>query len=356
MIHALVHSLKIITIAATAILVAFGGRSFFDYYTAREADPRLGQPYTLEIDEEDDADSLAAELKDAGLIRSELVFVTEMRIASGTLQTGPYTLRRGMSVPEIIDVITIDVDADEEEGEDRAEVRLVETTTIEGWRMEQIAEVWADEGLQGGYDGFLAASGNVSTRPYDFLDDLPEGATLEGYLFPNTYTFASDARPEDVIYLMLDTFGSQFTPAMRQRAEEMGLTIHQVVTLASIVEREAAVAEERPLIASVYLNRLEEGMPLQADPTVVYAIGDEGEWWPELQPDQAPEVDSPYNTYVRDGLPPGPICNPGIASIKAVLYPEEDDYFLYFVAKGDGTHAFTADYDEHLANIERYQN
>lgn len=135
------------------------------------------------------------------------------------------------------------------------------------------------------------------------------------------------------------------------------MTIHEVVTLASIIEREAAVDEERPLISAVYHNRLEQGMRLEADPTAVYVIGDADDWWPELQRDQASGIDSPYNTYLNEGLPPGPICNPGIAAIRAALYPEPVDY-LFFVAKNDGTdtHAFTADYDEHLANIDRYQN
>jgi UPF0755 protein len=355
-IQALVHSLKFVTIVATAILVAFGGRSFFDYYTDREADPRLGQPFTFQISEEDDADSLAKELGEAGLIRSELVFKTEMRLTSGVLQPGVYTLRRGMSVREIVDVITVEVDGGDEEDGEQTAARLVELTFPEGWRTEQIAEAYAGEGLDGGFEGFLDATGNISTRRYEFLQDRPEGSSLEGYLFPNTYTLGSNAAPEDLIYYMLDTFDAQFTPAMREQAEELGLTIHEVVTIASIVERETAVPEERPFVAAVYLNRLVAGMKLDADPTVVYLIGDEEDWWPQLEPDQqysAQVEDSDYNTYVKDGLPPGPICNPGIASIKAVLYAEDVDY-LYFVATGDGGHVFASTYEEHLENVETY--
>jgi UPF0755 protein len=353
-IQGLVHSLKFVTIIATAILVAVGGRSFFDYYTAKEADPRLGQPFTLTIGEDDDADSLAGTLSEAGLIRSELVFETEMRLTSDVIQPGVYTLRRGMSVGEIVDVITISPDDDADDGE-RTEARLVEMRSEEGWRIEQIAAAYADLGMEGGYEAFVAATGNISTRRYDFLDDRPDGAGLEGFLFPDTYSFGSNARPEDVIYYMLDTFNAKLTPQMRETAEELGLSIYEVVTLASIVEREAGSEEERKIIAAVYLNRLEEGMPLQADPTVVYAIGDEDNWWPELQPDQAEEVDSSYNTYLHDGLPPGPICNPSIASIKAVLDPDDVDY-LYFVATGDGeTHLFATTYEEHLANIEEVE-
>jgi len=359
LIQALVHSLKIVTIVATAVLVAFGGRSFFDYYTEREADPRLGQPFLLEVAADDDADSLAAELNDRGLIRSELVFKTEMRLTSDVLQPGFYTLRYGMSVREIIDVITVPLDPGQEgeEGEQPA-ARLVEITTIEGWRLEQIAEEYSAAGLGGGYEGFLAATHNISTRRYGFLQDRPEGASLEGYLFPNTYQFGSNAAPEDVIYLMLDAFDAEFTPQMRKRAQELGMTIHQVVTLASIVERETGLDEERPRIAAVYLNRLAADMTLDADPTVVYALGNQEEWWAPLQPDQqhsAEVADNPYNTYTQKGLPPGPICNPSAASIKAVLNAEEVD-FLYFVATGDGGHVFANTYEEHLANVEQYQN
>jgi UPF0755 protein len=359
-IQALVHSLKIVTIVATAVLVAFGGRSFFDYYTDREADPRLGQPYNLQVAEDDDADSLAAELSAAGLIRSALVFKTEMRLTSGVLQPGFYTLRYGMSVRDIVDVITVNIEEGDDEKGDQAEARLVEVTYPEGWRIEQIAEAYGDAGLEGGYEGFLEATGNISTRRYEFLKDRPKGASLEGYLFPDTYKVGSNSAPEDMIYYMLDNFDAQFTPAMRRRAEEMDLTIHQVLTLASLVEREAAVDEERPIIAAVYLNRLEVPMQLQADPTVVYVIGTEDEWWPQLEPNQqyAEGIeDNPYNTYTHDGLPPGPICNPGIASIKAVLYPEDVDY-LYFVAKNDdsGTHAFATTLEEHEANLDKYVN
>ena len=358
MIQALVHALKIVTIVATAALVAFGGRSFFDYYMAREADPRLGQPYLLNVGEDDDADSLATELNDKGLIRSELVFKTEMRLTGDILQPGYYTLRYGMSGREIIDVITIPADTVEEEDGEGTEARLVELTFPEGWRIEQMAEEYEAVGLEGGAEAFLAATGNISTRRYEFLDDRPDGASLEGYLFPNTYQLGSNATPEDWIYYMLDTFDAQFTPQMRQQAEKMGWSIHEVVTLASIVERETALVEERPTVAAVYLNRLEAGMTLDADPTVVYALGNEEEWWAPLEPDQqrSPEVvDNPYNTYTHDGLPPGPICNPGIASIKAVLYPEDVDY-LYFVATGDRGHVFASTFEEHQENIDRYLN
>ena len=141
---------------------------------------------------------------------------------------------------------------------------------------------------------------------------------------------------------------------MRENLPE-GITFYQAMIVASIVEREAAIDSERPIIASVYYNRLRgiPPLPLQSDPTVQYAIGQDGNWWPELLPPDLPRA-SPYNTYLVNGLPPGPICNPSLKSIQAALSPAQTDY-LYFVAKGDGTHAFARTYEEHLENVQKYQ-
>jgi UPF0755 protein len=154
---------------------------------------------------------------------------------------------------------------------------------------------------------------------------------------------------------MLTNFGNKYTPEMRQRTSEMGLTIEQVVTVASLVEREAQLPEERPTIADVYLSRWEQGWRLDADPTVQYVLGTKDDWWPKLSGDDL-FVDSPYNTYQNDGLPPGPIANPGFASIQAVLFPNDTPY-MYFVAKGDsGEHAFAVTAEEQQANVDRYLN
>ncbi len=289
-------------------------------------------------------------LVDAGMIQSELYFKTQLRLSGGDLQPRTYTLRKGMSVPMIVGAIT-------SSGEEGGEVAAAEATPVvkitvpEGWRTEQIAEEAEKQGLQGSGQAVIDAVARVSNDEYEFLKDRPAGASLEGYLFPNTYDTASGG---DLVYYMLDTFDAQFTPEMRQRAEEMNLTIRQVVTLASIVEREAVVDEERPIIAAVYLNRLEPGIPLDADPTVQYAIGKPGDWWPKPT-EKDLYVDSPYNTYAGPGLPPGPISNPSIKSIFAVLNPAPVDY-LYFVAKQDGSneHVFAVTAEEQQANVCRY--
>ncbi len=172
--------------------------------------------------------------------------------------------------------------------------------------------------------------------------------SLEGYLFPDTYIFTRHDTPSTILSTMVKEFKRRFKPEWIKRAEKMGFTVHQVVTLASIVEKEAVKDEERPIIAAVFINRLKIGMPLQSDPTAVYDI-------PNFKgPIRKSHLhrNSPYNTYIIKGLPPSPICNPGEASIKAVLFHKKVPFF-YFVSKGDGTHFFSKTYGEHLKHIKR---
>ncbi|MBA3336849.1 MAG: endolytic transglycosylase MltG [Chloroflexia bacterium] len=346
MVRPFVQVLKIVTIGAVALLVVVGGQRYFTYYVEGHADADTGRPVVIQISDADDAGTIADKLADAELLRWKPYFMLRMRLSGDELLPGTYTLRKGMSVPGIVDEITIGVD--EPDAPAPSELAI---TAIEGWRFEQFAEAAAGVGSQGGAEAFIAAVESAPANQWEFLQSLPPGSSLEGYLFPDTYTFGSNAEAEDLVYLMLRNFDERFTPEMRRRAQEMGLTIHEVVTLASIVEREAVIAEERPIIAAVYLNRLVQGMPLQADPTVQYVVAQPGDWWPQPLDTADLETDSPYNTYLYPELPPGPIANPGLASIQAVLTPEGVDY-LYFVAKQDGsnTHAFAVTYEEQLQN------
>ena len=300
-------------------------------------------PVTFVVEPGETAGTIAARLEQLGLVSDGELFRLYIRHRGldAHLEAGEYQLRANMTMAEIAEALQ----------HGRPEETVV--TIPEGWRMEQIAEMLSERTSIDG-DEFLALA-REGTFERDFLRDRPEGASLEGYLFPDTYRLPAQPSALDLIERMLDNFGRRFTPEMRQAAAERGMTIHEVVTLASIVEREAVIPEERPLIASVFLNRLAKGMTLDADPTVQYALGRQGEaWWKKPLLYQDLEVDSPYNTYKNAGLPPGPICNPGLDSIQAVLWPAETDY-LYFVATGDGSHAFAETMEEHLRNQERYQ-
>ncbi len=229
-----------------------------------------------------------------------------------------------------------------------------------GLRVEQVAELLEQAGIVPAGDFMAALKQEYS---YSFLADRPAGASLEGYLFPTTYTFPPGVKADQVVQAMLRGFDQNVGQAMREEAHRQGKTVYEVVTMASIVERERYQSYECPLIASVFLNRLQAGMNLQADPTVQYSLGyyePQERWWPELifselGVDSLDEIDNPYNTYRYPGLPPGPICSPGPAALQGVLDPAETDYY-YFVARRDGSgeHAFARTWEEHQMNVAYY--
>lgn len=193
--------------------------------------------------------------------------------------------------------------------------------------------------------GFRRAS-----REIDRMPGVPAGAPdLEGFLFPDTYVVTRSTPTREVVTLMVDNFRRHFTPELARRAAALGLTEREAVTVASLVEKETSLPEERPHVAAVYLNRLKLGMRLQCDPTVIYALARKGQWTGRLRRSDL-EIDSPYNTYLHAGLPPGPICNPGAAALAAAVSPSESAD-LYFVARGDGGHYFSRTYADHLSMI-----
>jgi UPF0755 protein len=349
------QSLKVVTIAALSVVVLATGVWAFSYAAELARPSDAGEPVMLTIFEDQSDAEIADELAAQGLIRSTMLFQGQFKLSGGALIPGTYTLRKGMSVPQIVDRITGAAPA--EEAPVQAESTAPESFDItipEGWRIEQIAQEYERLGGKGGAQAFLDAVKGIDRSQFDFLAGLPADATLEGYLFPDTYRFDGNDPVLNVV-TMLTNFGNKYTPDMRQRTQQMGLTIHDVVTLASVVEREAQIPEERPTIADVYLSRWEQGWRLDADPTVQYVLGTPDEWWPKLSGDDL-FYDSPYNTYQKDGLPPGPIANPGFASIQAVLFPNDTPY-MYFVAKGEsGEHAFAVTAEEQAQNVDQYLN
>lgn len=292
------------------------------------------------------ASMVAQRLQEAGLISDAGLFRWYMRYhgIDSRLEAGDYQLAQNLNMIDIAEELQF------------ASFEEVSIRIIEGWRAEQVAEMLAEAGLVRA-DDFMSVI-RTAQFPYAILESRPAGATLEGYLFPDTYRVAATANATQIVDTILATMDERFSPARHAQATAKGLSVFEVLTLASIVEREAVVAEERPIVADVYLNRIAQGMYLQADPTVQYALGyqpDSGQWWLLPLPFEAlTETISIYNTYLHPGLPPGPICNPGLASIDAVLDPAGTDY-LFFYSKGDGTHAFAHTYEEHLQNQALYQ-
>lgn len=348
------QSLKLVTILALAVVVVGAGFWAFTYATERARPSDAGSPVMLSVFEGQTDAEIADELVAQGLVRSKLLFQGQFRLAGGALVPGTYTLRKGMSVPQIVDRITGAAPAEEPVAASTAPESF-DITIPEGWRIEQIAEEYERLGGEGGAEAFLEAVESIDRSQFEYLTDLPADESLEGFLFPDTYRF--DGRdPKQNVATMLTNFGNRYTPEMRERTQQMGLDLHQVLTLASLVEREAQLPEERPTIADVYLSRWEQGWNLEADPTIQFMFGTPGDWWPSPLTEDQLQTLGPYNTYKTGGLPPTPICNPGFASIQAVLFPNDTPY-MFFVAKGEtGEHAFAVTAEEQAANVETFLN
>ena len=323
-----------------ALLVTAGAWAI---WASRGVSPEEGAEVRVRVVLPDGASAskIAAILREKGLIRSSVMFDAMARFSGkdSSLKAGEYEFIQGESVASILDAIA------------SGRVVTVRVTIPEGLTALQIADIFHERGLAD-REELLAL---VNNPPHDLAEEFPfvaDQSSLEGYLFPDTYEFANGVGALRIVRTMLRRFQHTAQAAFDHHpSRPMSLTDRETLILASIVEREAKHPEERPIIARVFLNRLQKQMKLQSCATVQYALPVPKEHL--LNADL--EIDSPYNTYINMGLPPGPICNPGLASIEAVLNPEPGDY-LYFVAASDGSHVFTKTYSEHLrakARIER---
>jgi len=301
-----------------------------------------GELIVVTVNEGDSAEEIGKKLEEADVIESGRLFrvLASLLGVSDAMAAGDYEFERKETALSAVQRISQGVTAS-----------LV-VTIPEGLRSEEIGELLEERSVVAA-DGFLAALSESYVAPFQ----TRPGEDLEGFLFPATYGFSRSVTPHDAVRQMLDAFDQRYREEIRPLLPQAGgRSLRQVVTLASIVEREAVVPEERPTIASVFLNRLALGLPLQADPTVQYAVANDpagvqqfGYWKEELTlADLA--LPSPYNTYVSVGLPPGPIANPGLDSILAALRPAETN-FLFFVARPDGSHAFAETLEEHRQNV-----
>ena len=285
------------------------------------------------------AQSVIDQLVQAGVLDNGTLLRNYMRYRGLDvgIQAGSYEVNGAMTIREL--ALTLQT----------ARPSDIVVTIVEGWRLEQIAEAIDAADLNfTGEELLVAARAPITDDELAAITD-----SLEGFLFPDTYRLEPDSSPEAFLKTAMDNFKRRVDPALRQSFEQQGLTLGQAVALASIVEREAIVPEERPLIAAVFLKRLRSGLPLEADPTVQYPLGrqPDGSWWKSPLSLLDLEVDSPFNTYRNDGLPPTPIAAPGLASLEAVGTPIETN-FLYFRAAcdGSGRHEFAETFDQHLQN------
>jgi len=226
------------------------------------------------------------------------------------------------------------------------DILKISVTVPEGYTIWEIAGAFASAGV----DSIALLEAIADPSPLRATGT--EAVSMEGYLFPDTYNVPWEILPSDVVTTMTQRFDTVFDQEMNARAAQLSRSVHQIVTLASIIEAETQVPQERPVVSAVYNNRLQRGMRLEADPTVAYAMG--GFKGRLLYADL--EIDSPFNTYKNKGLPPGPICSPGRASIMAALYPDTVTTAIYFVARGDGSHIFSHTLNEHLAAVRRVRS
>jgi len=306
----------------------------------RAADPN-GATMVFEVQPGEPVDSVLARLHAAGLVRNPAALRAYLLYTGGDrgLQAGKFPLSPAMTPVELAAALQIPPATEAKLG------------VLPGWRREEIAAALADAGLTAlSPADFLQATDRA--LPYEVPIPVPPEASLEGFLYPGVYTLPRDASAAMVAERLVAGFRAHWNPAWAQAWAAHGLTPYEGLILASIVQREAVVPEEMPLIAAVFLNRLAAGMPLAADPTVQYALGWTGTtWWKAPLTAEDLRVPSPYNTYLQPGLPPGPICNPEVRALQAVAEPAAVDY-LYFRAAcdGSGRHRFARTYEEHLRN------
>ena len=325
-----------IAVVAAVLLGAGLFLAFGTSHTIERSDRDAGENIYMVVKPGTTASEISDRLMQLGVIDSRLRFWWLMKLQgdASKFKTGTYAFTPHMDEQAVLDKLVA------------GDTTVVKFTIPEGFGIKEIAKRLADEGLVDEQE-FLAEAKDFA--PYDYMKKRPNVRyAAEGYLFPDTYVIHSDVSAEGIMKMMAEDFDTRLTPALRQQAAAKGLSIHDLVTLASLVEKEARYDEDRPIIAQVFFKRLQMGMPLQSDTTLQYLMAGPKE---DVSIEDT-KIDSPYNTYQHEGLPPGPIASPGMKSILAVLNPSNTDY-LYFVADRQGHNHYSQTYDEHLAIVEQ---
>jgi UPF0755 protein len=322
---------KILGILVGISLLA--GLAVYAYYHL-PYDDRM-KPVRVVVAEGATLDQTAKLLDTRNVVRFPLLFASVARLLGQdrSVRAGEYRFHTSLSPREVLEMLT------------RGTVVLHKVTIPEGWTTKQIAVVLEQKGFAPREEILALARSEAFVTALGF-----QGDSLEGYLFPDTYHFAMGLPPRQILKAMVRRFHAVYDQGMRARQEELDWNLRELVTVASIVEKETSRPEEKPLVASVVRNRLRRGMPLQCDPIVIYGIEDfDGNLTKKHL-----QTPNPYNAYLNKGLPPGPICNPGLVSLKAALYPADTAY-LYFVSRNDGTHHFSGTVREHNRAVDKYQ-
>jgi UPF0755 protein len=329
---------RAVALLVVSLLLAGAGLGWL-YWRAVEPYRGYSEPEVfVDIPRGAPRDVIARRLIDAGVVRDETTFRVAVIVSgrAGSLKAGEYRFTEPMHALDVIDKLV------------RGDVYKRLLTFREGLTIREMSQVFEQKGF-GKAEDFQKAALNAS-----LVAELDPVATdLEGYLFPETYSLPRDTPASAVVEQMVAGFKKALSDDVRESAKQHNLSVRQLVTLASLVEKETATPDERPLVAAVYRNRMKANMPMQADPTVIYALQKAGKYNGNLSRESL-QFDSPYNTYKYAGLPPGPIAAPGKASLQAAAAPAQVDY-LYFVSKNDGTHVFASTLEEHNRNVFTWQ-
>lgn len=331
----LVKIVRLGLISATLLLLLFITWFSLEFYRPMETPPNT---IVFEVEKGQTAKKIALNLKKNGIIKKTWPFLAGYRVffSAQSLKAGEYAIAIPDSPKNILQVLS------------QGSVYLHSITIPEGLIIQEIA-------------GLLDSAGFAAKQ--DFLQDVAETSlissldkdapNLEGYLFPETYRFSKGTSSEEIVAAMVFQFTKVFSQEWIERAAELGMSIRDIVTLASLIEKETSLRKEKKIISAVFHNRLRIGMKLDCDPTIIYVLKLEGRFKDRLRTRDL-KYDSPFNTYLYSGLPPGPIANPGRGSLEAALYPT-DEKFLYFVSKNDGSHHFSQTFREHQNAVNKYQ-
>lgn len=292
----------------------------------------------FEVEKGKGAELIAKSLKDKGLIRKKWPFLLGYKLffSPESIKAGEYAFSLPLSMKDILTVLV------------EGRIYLHSLTIPEGLTAKEIFILLSSQGFGSEEEFQVPFSQTETVSSWD-----KEAKNLEGYLFPETYRFPKGTSSEKIIAAMVSQFKKVFNDEHQKRAKEIGLTNKEVVILASLVEKETSIPEEKKLVSAVFHNRLKRGMKLDCDPTIIYALKQEGRFKDRLRTKDL-KYDTPYNTYLYPGLPPGPICNPGRESLQAALFPSDENY-LYFVSKNDGSHNFSRTFKEHQRAVLLYQ-
>lgn len=329
------------------VSVVIGVMVYFNYRNALEPINSIAEEIEFTIDKGENVNTISSNLAEKGLIKSAFWFRVYIKHKGrqSALQAGQYALSSSLGVPNIVDYLI--------NGRSLSRERVVRI--IEGWDIDDIDDYLLENNIVAGSEFVSIARGDMHIWPFTFsapawLEKISKKATFEGYLFPDTYRVFKDASVEDILQKVLENFELKVTPKMIIDLEKQDKTLHEIITMASIIEKEVFKESDRALVAGILYKRLNIGMRLEVDSTINYMTGknDPAAEYKDL------EIDSPYNTYKYYGLPPGPICNPGFSAIKAAIYPKTSEYLFYLNRQDTKETIFSKTYTEHLSNKNKY--